>query len=329
LGDLLGYLNRGYLVALVGPTKRGKTWNLLHWMYECLTAGLKCVFISLEGGYDYLLPRIYKQFTGYGNYTDEYLIPVLDCYYNQQNLCKVPTKRKNFAKYSGPYIFDNYNACAECRENKWFVPSVHYIKERREGLNFKLLKDKFIKMEKMIHQNNNLRVKVYPSYKTTLSQIETDLDVLRMTEGFIPDCIFIDYADIIKSDYKSLSSLEADNVLWKSLKGMAEERKAIVFTLTQGNRSSVDAYFTKHTLIGGFHGKIFHTDITMGLGQTEAEKDKQVCRIGLIAHRHKEFMESKQLYVLQNLSLGQVIIDAEWYRLPAEEPVSKKSGRAS
>ena len=58
--------------------------------------------------------------------------------------------------------------------------------------------------------------------------------------------------------------------------------------------------------------KIAHGDLWIALNQTPWEKKAGVIRFGVIAHRHKEFLETESVTVLQNLSQGQVLLDSEW-----------------
>ena len=48
----------------------------------------------------------------------------------------------------------------------------------------------------------------------------------------------------------------------------------------------------------------------LSLNQTKAEKEANAMRLGLLAHRHKEFSEDNQALVLTMPSLGQINLDS-------------------
>jgi len=85
---------------------------------------------------------------------------------------------------------------------------------------------------------------------------------------------------------------------------------ALVITATQANRAAIDAknVTSKHT--AAWLGKLFHMDAGISLNQTPEEKKQGIMRIGEIIHRHKEFHETETCTVLQNLNIGQPIIDS-------------------
>ena len=51
-------------------------------------------------------------------------------------------------------------------------------------------------------------------------------------------------------------------------------------------------------------------DIFAALNQDKKEKSLGVLRVAILAHRHSQFSEDKNVILLQNLSLGQVHLDS-------------------
>ena len=60
--------------------------------------------------------------------------------------------------------------------------------------------------------------------------------------------------------------------------------------------------------------KLAHVDAMIALSQTSSEKRDGIMRLSLVAHRHKNFSETQQVMVLQQLGLGQTLLDSEIVR---------------
>jgi hypothetical protein len=54
-----------------------------------------------------------------------------------------------------------------------------------------------------------------------------------------------------------------------------------------------------------------HLDILSVLDQTPDEKEKGIWRIGILEHRWKKFNKRRQIMALQQLDLGQPVLDTE------------------
>lgn len=78
LGDLLGSFNRGDLSAIIGPQKRGKTWQLMEIASHAMQTGLKVWFISLEMTRNQIIRRLWQQWTDSVASEQEVTIPYFD-----------------------------------------------------------------------------------------------------------------------------------------------------------------------------------------------------------------------------------------------------------
>ena len=87
LGELVGDLEREWLVAFMGPMKRGKSWMLQELAIHALSSKLRVVFFSLEMSMRILLKRLYKRITALSDKSKEISWPVFDCERNQDNTC--------------------------------------------------------------------------------------------------------------------------------------------------------------------------------------------------------------------------------------------------
>lgn len=318
LGNLFGDLERGWFIAFLAPFKRGKTWLLQEAAVIAALSGLRAVFISLEMKDKNINERIYKRLTAYGEEgTKDHVIPVFDCMRNQLGTCEKSCRSNIYALHdgeSGIPEFDpsmDYRVCAVCKDTKdkddyelttWFEV-VEKPEFTPKNVNKKL---------KSIRRfyGDNIRVKCYPRFSASVTDIARDLDILEQTEGFIPDVICVDYADILKPENKGGDPRHGLDEIWKRLASLAADRHAIMFSASQGNRGSIYKENMDQADLAEWIGKLGHVDLFASVNQSMDEKRRGVIRIGMLAHRHKEFHERDHCTLLQNLSLGQVHLDS-------------------
>jgi replicative DNA helicase len=155
-------------------------------------------------------------------------------------------------------------------------------------------------------------VVVFPAFAATVADIAAEIDALEYEYGFVPDVVVVDYADILAVENRNLSERGNIDAIWKRLKGMAAERHMLVVTASQSNRGSIKKRTVDQTDTAEDIRKIAHVDVMISLNQQPDERDRGVMRLCVIAHRHREFSQNRQVQVLQQLGLGQPFLDSEW-----------------
>lgn len=165
-----------------------------------------------------------------------------------------------------------------------------------------------------MYGDENLRCKSYPRFSASLSDIKRDLDILEYTEGFIPDMIIIDYANILKPERHYDESRYSIDETWKELGGMCAERHCIIVTANQLNRGGLKKRQTEEEDVAEWIGMLGHVDVTLAMSQTPLERDENILRLGLLGHRHKKFSKTETCAVLQQLEVGQTYLDSEIIR---------------
>lgn len=312
LGEMIGPLKRGYLIGLMGFMKKGKTWNLQEFALQAVSQKLKTVLITLEMQDIHLTSRLYQSVGSYGEKGGEFKFPVMDCRKNQDDSCKLNCRTNKFPlperfSPSSPYL-----PCTACRGNGKFEPSTWFSIQKRPALSHKDVVKRVKDIQKM-YGKNLLRLKSYPPFAANISDIKNDLDLLEYSEGFIPDVIIVDYADILAPEKESESVREQIGTTWKMLKNLAYVRKALVITASQSNRGSAKKALLEEEDTAEDIRKLAHVDAMLSLNQTEEEKEKGVIRIGLMNHRWKKFSRTKQVMLLQQLEVGQANLDNNWF----------------
>lgn len=310
LGELVGPLYRGWLLGVMGPFKRGKTWDLQDIAFDGILSRLRVAFASLEMQDKHQSTRLYSQVGRFGGFEGLYKIPCFDCCSNQDNSC-IKTIRVNGEPRPEKFQPNQtYKPCTACRGTEDFVVTTWFTLQKRPALTRKNARKELGKLQKMVG-SNLFRLISYPAFTATLSNVEEDLERLEIQEGFIPDILVIDYADILEAENKKDEYRHRIDMIWKRLKGMAFERSCLVVTGSQSNRASTDKEVLSEKDTAEDARKLAHTDVMLTLNQTDKEKDQGVWRIGVLEHRWKQFNKRRQLMALQQFEIGQPILDGE------------------
>jgi hypothetical protein len=262
--------------------------------------------------------RIYKRFTAAGKKEEDYLYPVFDCVKNQRGSCELEVRTQSITlvdAHGNPPAWDKdnpYRICSVCRgqENGDYEGATwHETLARPEYSPHSVNRT----MNSFRDQIGHLyRIKSYPRFSANIADIRRDLDLLEQVEGFVPDIIVVDYADILKPEERSVAGVEKEDRSWIALAQMAAIRHALVVAPTQVTKAAMDAINISGKHMARWVGKLGHVDVMMTLNQTEAEKLLGRARVGVIAHRHADFSPSLTVTILQQLKLGQPNLDSEF-----------------
>jgi hypothetical protein len=319
LGDMIGYLERDWLVAFMGPMKRGKSWWLQELAITSILSGLKVAYFSLEMNKKAMSKRIYKRITALRTMAGAYKFPVFDCYSNQTNMCRKKERscscgisKDDKQKFNRP---TNYEPCTFCKENglESYIQTVYY-KElvQKEDMDAEAVNKKIKNFN--LQYGDNLRIMAYPAFSASFDDMESDLDSLEFQEGFVPDVICVDYFDIANpgNGTGNLSERGKSDYVWKNGKGLAAKRHCLVATVLQSNRASISKKSVEQEDTSEDIRKLAHVDVLMGLNQTKDEKEENVMRVSVVAHRHEEFTFKGEVLALQNLSIGHPCLFSGW-----------------
>jgi replicative DNA helicase len=313
VGEHLGGFQRGWLVAFLAPMKKGKTFMLQEMALQAVGSRLNTVFISLEMNDRGISNRFYRMISGNGD-RDCTIFPVFDCQWNQNGHCASHLRTNKITLYNNNELpkFDptsNYKPCTACRGTKDYIVATWFETIQKNKLSLLKLKRDISGFKTMY--GDSLRIKSYPAYSANLQQIKRDLDILENTEDFVPDVIIVDYADILAPESKQSEGRDRYDETWKMLKNMAATRHCLVITASQSNRKTLEKKDVKASDISEDIRKVAHVDAMFSLSQTPDEKKNGVMRLGVVAHRWKDFSETDHVIILQQLSTGQVILDSE------------------
>lgn len=160
-----------------------------------------------------------------------------------------------------------------------------------------------------LFRGGDIRVLAVPAYSLTVNELENKIERLVQQERYIPDVIIIDYADIMapseKGDYRN----QLDGI-WKRLRGLAQSRKAVVFTASQSGRASIDKNADSKDIAEDIR-KLAHITSMVALNQTPEEKKNGILRLKQLALREGE-QEFREAVCTQCLSIGRIVTDSRF-----------------
>jgi len=210
-----------------------------------------------------------------------------------------------------------------------------YFKDKRKELvSYKKIKrpvvknlDNVLKAVKKYNRiaKGTLWVKSFPAFSAGVEDIKHHLDLLMVYKKFIPHVIIVDYLGAMKPA-KGVFGRDVYDYGSKSLKGLAQERKALVFSAHQGSRSTLDKLNMHPTDIPEDVRILGNLDVLIGLNQTEKEKEENIMRWNILMHRFKKFTRLKQAKVLYQPEAGQFHLDSMIINTPKAKPKNKLVG---
>ena len=320
IGELIGDLRRGWLFVLMGPMKRGKTWGLQDVGLDAMMSKKKVVYISAEMKDIHLAPRFYQEIGVFGGEDQgDYIYPCFDCCHNQDNSCNksIRTNTQACPGEFDPIRPTKYKPCTACRnlpeEKKDFLATTWHFVAQRPRLSLKNVRKEIQRFSQQFGRDR-LRMISYPAFSASMADVDRDLDILEQEEGFIPDVIITDYAPIMAPTRNYNDPRHVIDDIFKEHKRMAQRRSALVVTGTQSlgwGRKALNKDMQDETDIGYNAYILAHLDILMSLDQTTEEKEKGIWRFGVLEHRWRRFNKRRQVMALQQLELGQPVIDSE------------------
>ena len=115
-----------------------------------------------------------------------------------------------------------------------------------------------------------IKVKEFPSGKTTLDNIEQHIEQLKTQYEFMPDIIIIDYIDLLKNSARD--RLEGTEDIYTSIRGLSRELGLPIVTPSQANRTGAKSDIIEGDNIAGSYSKLMIGDIVVSLARNRKDK---------------------------------------------------------
>lgn len=314
-------LTRDSFVAIMGPEKRGKTFMLIELAMRAMSSGCNVAFFQAgdmtENQHLKRLCIYHSKRSDKKKYNHGLWIPEVDCLKNQSDECNKTSEVRecNFGvtKEKKKHIgFDEltklsaknpeYKPCRNCRE----IEGTVWLKKREttKPLTWKEAYQKIRKWQK--DHNHKFRLCTYPNDTLCVSEIKSLLDIWERQDGFVPDVIVVDYADILAPDpdCTRLEYRHQQNKLWQRLRRLSQEKHNLVITATQAAASSYDKDSLKLSDFTDDKRKYAHVTAMYGLNQNDDEKKIGIMRLNKLVVREDDYVFTDQIKILQRLQIG-------------------------
>lgn len=285
-GDAGRFLNnaltRDALIGIQGPEKRGKTWWCIEFAIRALRNHKKVALFEVgdlsEGQ---VLLRIGVRLSGR---------PLWRASCGDIHVPMRVTRVSDNGEQGGPLV-DVETRVVRCRRPVTYQSSE---KARR----------KFMRGCGIPASSPYIMISCHPNSSINVRGIEGILDQWEREEGFIPDIIVVDYADILAPEDARLDARHQVNDTWKALRRLSQERRCLVIAPTQADAASYDVQTQTMKNFSEDKRKLAHVTGMLGLNQTEQEKQIGVMRLNWLILREQPFHTYTCLVVGQCLALG-------------------------
>lgn len=324
------HLIRGGFFTFLAPEKRGKTFMLMEISLRAIRQKANVAFFQAgDMTEEQMLKRIciyISQRSDKAKDCEERFRSVSDCVNNQLDLCSKgdrncdhgifeDTSLEEFYAEKAEYVnidtlkkkhdeFPDYEPCASsgCADYKgtiwlWKVDKTRPLTieqaKKKTSAFFRKYKRKF-------------KLVTYPAGVLTVSDIRKCLNEWERYDGFVPDVVTIDYADLLSADDGHVNEFRhRQDHIWKNLRALSQERHALVLTATQADAES---YKRGRLSISNFSEdkrKLSHVTAQYGLNQDPDGREKKlgILRVNEIVVREGDFSSDNEVHILQDLAI--------------------------
>lgn len=175
------------------------------------------------------------------------------------------------------------------------------------------------KFEFQAARTKKLKVKEFPSGTLTVPQLSAFLDSLKQQEGFIPDLLIVDYADLMSLSVDKMR--ESLDRIYVNLRGLASQLNMAVATASQSNRKGMERGGVSMATLAEHFGKGMTADTVITYNQTPMERRLGLARLRLEKCRNAE--DKFEVLVNQRYSLCQFVTQSVYHRADYQEEIQE------
>lgn len=122
--------------------------------------------------------------------------------------------------------------------------------------------------------------------------------------GWFPDVIIIDYADILAPPANGMTEREQINTTWKEMRRLSQDYHVLLVTATQSDASSYEAEIIRKKHFSDDKRKHAHVTGMVGINQTEEEREIGVYRYNWVDRRSSKYSERFCVHVAGCLDIS-------------------------
>ena len=283
---------KGELHLFVAPAKRGKTWWLVNIAKQAMLHRQSVVYITLEINERQIAQRMVQSMLSI-----------------QRSKARVPVTRIRT---------DDLGRLLRLEEE---------VMPGRLSFDDNSTKPLVEKRLKRLYGRGNIFIKQFPAGSLTVPTLNTYLDMLERTTGFVPDVLVLDYPDLMR--------VNADNYridlgsVYVKLRGLAVERNLALACATQSNREGAGARMVLDTHTGEDWSKIATADTVFTYSQGIEERKLGLARL-FVSNSRVADKDRFIVLISQSYPTGQFVLDSvsmsDSHRYEAIFEQAKESG---
>lgn len=259
-------LERDGFISFFAPEKRGKTFWLLDMAWRGLLQRRRVAFFQTgDLSQGQMMLRFMARAANRPLRAEEIQVPLSMSRIENERAVSVEHKRVNFKN-----------------ELSW--------QEAYKMCNETLL-------AKVRSKESLLRLSCHPNSTLSVPGIHSILKDWDR-QGWSPDIIVIDYADIMLHNILGggADSRDQINSTWKALRGLSQSRHCLVVTASQTDAASYNAWVITRSHFSEDKRKLAHLTGCIGINQSAEEKEIGVSRLNWVVRREGHYSENVCCY---------------------------------
>lgn len=273
LGDFFkGALQRDAFISFMGSEKRGKTWWLLDIAWRAMCQRKKVALFEV------------------GDMSQNQIMRRL--------MTRAIRKPLTPQKYDYPTFIEKEHGTPMC-----LVDFDHRETTKSVGWQTALKACKKVLKTKVKSKDSMLRLSCHPNSTLTVAGIKSILQNWER-DGWVPDVIVIDYADILAPPIGYKDTRDQINATWKQLRALSQSNHCLVVTATQADANSYTTNTIGRSNFSEDKRKFAHVTGMVGLNATPEEKENGITRLNWIVLRESAFSETHCCHVAGCLAIG-------------------------
>jgi len=130
-------------------------------------------------------------------------------------------------------------------------------------------------------------------------------------EGWVPDIVVIDYADILAPPDGVSETNDRIDDSWKQLRRLSQEMHCLVVTATQANAAAYgndENKILRRKHFSGRKTKYAHVNGMLALNVAPKDKEQGITRVNWVVRRRGAYSETRCVYVAGCLGVGRPVI---------------------
>ena len=141
------------------------------------------------------------------------------------------------------------------------------------------------RIEELKKMGGNLFIKEFPTGSATVNTVRNHIKLLER-DGFRPDEIFVDYADIMKPTSTYAEKRHSLTQIYEALRALSMELDIPIWTASQAGRSAINSARFDLSVISESLGKAQTADVILGLARTDENKREKKAQLIVLKNRN-------------------------------------------